>query len=93
MRFLAAMTRLPELGTMMARLIWSDLYRMQYSPCLGILSQMRDLESEGKKFFRIDAQETPVCLLHGQPNCKGCSEVYFAVVLRQILRKVREKVR
>lgn len=91
MRFLEAMTRLPELRTMTTRLIWSG--RMPHSLGLEILSQMRDLESEGKKFFRMDAQNTPVCLLHRQPNCKGCTEVYVAVMFRQMLRKVRERVR
>ena len=51
------------------------------------------LESVGEKFFRRDAQTTPVCLLRGQPNCKGYSEVYVAVVLRQILRNTRDRVR
>ncbi len=63
------------------------------SPDLEIVSLMRDLESEGKKFFRIDTQKIPACLLHGQPNCKVCTEVYVAVALRQMLRTVREKVR
>jgi hypothetical protein len=63
---------------------------MQYNPDWKSLPMSR-IESEQKKFFRMDPGKTPVCLLHGLPNCKGCTEVYVAVVLRQILRRVRQK--
>jgi len=50
---------------------------------------MRDLETELKKFFRMDMRGTPICLLHHNPNCKVCTNVYVALVKRQIFRKVR----
>jgi hypothetical protein len=50
-----------------------------------------DQESESKKFFQM-RRDVPVCLLHRQPNCQTCTNVYVEILTRPIIRKAAKKL-